>query len=48
MMGENNGKEVRVKEAHVKTKEELEDREVREEACRSTATVGRGGVACKK
>ena len=39
-MRENDGKEARVKEAHVKTKRELEGGVVREEACRSAAAVG--------
>ena len=45
MMREDDGKEARVEEAHVKTKEELEGEEVREETCRPTAAVGHDGVA---
>ena len=40
---EDGGKEARVKEARVETEEELKGRELREEACKSTAEVGRGG-----
>jgi hypothetical protein len=40
MMREDDGKETRVEEAHVETKEELEGGEVREEARRSVAAVG--------
>ena len=47
MMKEDNGKEARIEEAQVETKEELEDGEVREEACRSAAVVGRVGVGQK-
>ena len=45
MMREDSGQEARVE-----MKEQLEGREAREEACRSTAEVGRGGVAraCKR
>ena len=42
------GKEVYVKEAHIKTKEELKVRDVRNEACRSADGVGQCDVAHKK
>ena len=48
MMREDGSKEARVKEAHLKKKEELEGGEVREEMCRPSAEVGRGGVACER
>ena len=43
MTREDNSKEARVEETHVKTKRELEGGEVREEVCRSaTAWLERG------
>ena len=45
MMREDDGKEACVEGANVKTKEELEGGEVREEACRLAAAVDRCGVA---
>ena len=49
-MREDDGKEARIEEAHVKTKEELEGGEVREEACRSPVAVSWGDVdqVCKR
>ena len=42
------GKETHIDEARVNMKEELEDREAREEACRSPAEPISDGVACAR
>ena len=48
MLREDNGKEACVWEAHVNTKEELEDEEVTEDECRYATAVCCGGVVYKR